>query len=91
MVFGAPLETLVRGERLTLARWNSEPIDFFHCRDRYDNEGEFVMEDSRGQVLGIEVKAPATVMKSDFSGLRKLAEACEKSVVMGWFGTTMTL
>ena len=29
MVFGALLETFVRGERLTLARWNSEPIDFW--------------------------------------------------------------
>ena len=91
MVFGALLETFVRGERLTLASWNSQPIDVFHFRDRYDNEGDFVMEDSRGQGVGIEGKARATVTMSDFSGVRKRAEACGKSVVMGWFGTTMTL
>ena len=83
MTFGALLETFVLGELLKLASWNSEQIDFFHFRDRYDNEVDHVIEDSRGQVVGIDVKAAATVTKSDFSGLRKRAEACGKSFGMG--------
>ena len=83
MTFSALLETFVLGELLKLASWNSEQIDFFHFRDRYDNEVDHVIEDSRGQVVGIDVKAAATVTKSDFSGLRKRAEACGKSFGMG--------
>lgn len=83
MAFGALLETFVLAELLKLASWNSEQIEFFHFRDRYGNEVDLVMEDSRGQVVGIEVKAAATVTTADFSGLRKLAEACGKRFVMG--------
>ena len=83
MTFSALLETFVLGELLKLASWNSEQIDFFHFRDRYDNEVDHVIEDSRGQVVGIDVKAATTVTKSDFSGLRKRAEAFGKSFVLG--------
>jgi hypothetical protein len=34
-------------------------------------------------VVGIEVKAAATVSGADFSGLRKLAEACGKRFIIG--------
>ena len=41
------------------------------------------MEDQRGHVVGIEVKAAATVTGGDFSALRKLAEACGKRFTLG--------
>jgi hypothetical protein len=77
MTYGALLETFVLAELLKLASWNDEQLDFFHFRDRYDNEVDIVIEDSRGHVhvVGIEVKAAATVTQADFSGLRKLDEA----------------
>lgn len=81
--FGALLETFVLGELLKLASWNIEPLGFFHFRDRYRNEVDIVIEDSRGRLVGIEVKAAATVTTSDFSGLGKLAEACGKRFAMG--------
>lgn len=34
-------------------------------------------------MVGIEVKAAATVTATDFSGLRKLAEACGKRFILG--------
>jgi uncharacterized protein len=34
-------------------------------------------------IVGIEVKATATVSGADFSGLRKLAEACGKRFIIG--------
>ncbi len=37
----------------------------------------------RGRLVGIEVKASATVKGDDFTGLRKLAEACGKKFIMG--------
>lgn len=83
MVYGALLETFVFAELLKLSTWSDERVDFFHFRDRYDNEVDIVMEDQRGHVVGIEVKAAATVTRSDFSGLRKLAEACGKRFTLG--------
>jgi predicted AAA+ superfamily ATPase len=44
---------------------------------------DIVIEDPRGHVVGIEVKAAATVTATDFSGLRKLAEACGKRFILG--------
>lgn len=83
MTFGALLETFVLAELLKLASWSGERFEFFHFRDRYDNEVDIVMEDANGHVVGIEVKAAATVTGADFSGLRKLAEACGKRFKIG--------
>lgn len=81
--FGALLETFVLAELLKLASWSEERLEFFHFRDRYDNEVDIVIEDSHGHVVGVEVKAAATVTTADFSGLRKLAEACGKRFILG--------
>ena len=83
MSFGSVLETFILAELLKLATWHHEPLEFFHFRDRYDYEVDIVIEDSRGHVVGIEVKAAATVTGADFSGMRKLAEACGKRFIMG--------
>ncbi len=83
--FGPLLETFVLAELLKLASWSGERLDFFHFRDRYDNEVDIVIviEDARGRIIGVEVKAAATVTTADFSGLRKLAEACGSRFAMG--------
>jgi uncharacterized protein len=81
--FGALLETFVFSELQKLAAWRSERLEFFHFRDRYDNEVDIVIEDPRGSIVGIEVKASATVTARDFSGLRKLADACGRRFAAG--------
>jgi len=83
MAFGALLETFVLAELLKLASWSGERLEFFHFRDRYDNEVDIVIEDPRGHVVGIEVKAASTVTGADFSGIRKLAEACGRRFALG--------
>ena len=47
------------------------------------NEVDIIIEDRRGRVVGIEVKAAATVTSSSFNGLRKFADACGKRFVLG--------
>lgn len=37
----------------------------------------------RGEVVGIEIKSPATVSPNDFSGMRKLAEVCGDRFLQG--------
>ncbi len=56
---------------------------FSHFRDKERNEIDIVMEDRRGQIVGIEVKGSATVFKRDFSGLRRLATAGGDRFVLG--------
>lgn len=72
---GAILETFVFCELLKLSGWSAERLTFSHYRDKDLCEVDLVLEDRRGRVAGIEVKAAATVISNDFRGLRRLAEA----------------
>jgi uncharacterized protein len=71
---GPLLETFVLQELRRQASWRSDPIEFFHYRDRDDFEVDIVLEFGSSAVAGVEVKAAATVLESDFRGLRKLRE-----------------
>lgn len=73
-LFGPMLETFVFSELLKLAGWGAARPTFSHYRDKDKYEVDVVMEDRRGRVVGVEVKAAATVTADDFRGLRRLAE-----------------
>jgi uncharacterized protein len=81
--FGALLETFVFAEILKLASWADGRFEFSQFRDKQQHEVDIVIEDSRGRVTGIEIKAGATVTSSDFKGLRMLEEACGDRFVAG--------
>ena len=81
--FGALLETFVFGEVLKLASAADTKFEFSHFRDKQQNEVDIVIEDRRGGIVGIEIKAAATVTNSDFSGLRILADASGERFVSG--------
>lgn len=69
---GALFENFVAMEiRKQLPLTTSDPR-LFHFRDRDGTEVDLVLQTRRGQVGGIEVKASATVIGSDFKGLRFL-------------------
>ena len=82
-LFGPVLETFVLADLLKLASWSDDRYDFSHFRDKERKEVDIVMEDRRGRVVGIEVKASATVTSRDFAGLRRLSEACGDRFVLG--------
>ena len=81
--FGALLETFVFSEVLKLASWSDHRFSFSHYRDKEQNEVDIVVENQERKIVGIEVKASATVTSSDFAGLRKLAEAAGKRFATG--------
>ena len=81
--FGSALETFVFGEILKLAGWAEDRYALSHFRDKERNEVDIVIEDGRGRIVGIEVKASATVTGRDFSGLRRLAVATGDRFVQG--------
>jgi predicted AAA+ superfamily ATPase len=73
-VTGKLCETFVAGELLRHASWSQEQPRLFHYqRDREDVD--LVLENNRGQVVGVEVKAAATLRRSDWKWLAKLADA----------------
>jgi uncharacterized protein len=83
MLFGSLLETFVFAEVLKLNSWMQNPCAVSYYRDKDQDEVDIVLEDAESAVVGIEVKAAATVFASDFKGLRKLAAACGKDFKAG--------
>lgn len=81
--FGSILETFVFSELRKIASWSEQRCSFTHFRDKDKNEVDLVLENRRGEVIGIEVKSSATVSAADFSGMRKLADACGDKFVQG--------
>lgn len=72
--FGGLLENLVFMELIKQNSWAEEQVELFHFRDKYKNEVDIVVERDNNQIIGIEVKASATIKQQDFKGLIKLAE-----------------
>ena len=89
-LLGPLLETFVFGELVKQAGWSDAGIEFFHYRTKEGTEVDLVMEDRLGRVVGIEVKASATVTPADFRGLRQLAEAWAIGSRWEWSATTAT-
>lgn len=81
--FGAVLESFVASELLKLASWSERRMSFSHYRTKDQDEVDVVIEDRRGRIIGIEVKASATVRPQDFRGLRQLQEAVGDRFVRG--------
>lgn len=81
--YGAILETFVFSELQKIATWSEQRCLFSHYRDKDKNEVDIVLENRRGEVVGIEVKSSATVSGDDFSGMQKLAEACGDKFIQG--------
>jgi uncharacterized protein len=79
---GALLEGFAFSELSKLAGQSDDPVAIGHLRDRDQLEVDFVLERGR-RVVGIEVKASATVKPEDFRGLRRLAEATGRAFACG--------
>jgi len=77
------LETFVLTELLKLASWSGDRLEFSHYRDKEKNEVDIIIRNRSGFVVGIEVKASATVTTADFKGLHKLATACKGRFSIG--------
>ena len=72
---GPLLECFVYSELAKAAALAEEDITVSHYRDKDQAEVDLVLERSTDEVVGIEVKARATVHPKDFRGLRRLKAA----------------
>jgi uncharacterized protein len=82
-LLGPLLETFVFAELLKLASWSESRVTITHFRTKDRDEVDFVLEDRRGRVVGVAVKAAATIGARDFTGLRKLQETTGDRFVLG--------
>ena len=82
-LLGPVLEGFVFSELLKAASWSEEHVTLFHYRDKDQREVDFVLENNAGRIVGIEVKAAASVTRSDFAGLDRLAAAAGTHFVQG--------
>jgi uncharacterized protein len=78
LMAGAALETFVAGELTRQLGWSQKRASLFHYRTHSQQEVDFVLEDQRGQLVGIEVKKTASPGGNDFKGLRHLQEVTGK-------------
>lgn len=81
--FGELLETFVFAEVMRLMSWSALRLTPYHFRDQQLHEVDIVLERDDGAIVGIEVKASATVTTGDLSGLRKLSEISGEKFAFG--------
>lgn len=81
--YGPLLENFVVSEVLKLITWSDKRLRVSHFRTKEQDEVDLVLEDRQGRVVGIEVKASATVRGSDLRGLRQLQDAVGAKFVQG--------
>lgn len=68
---------------MKLLSWSDRSIHLSHFRTKDFDEVDLVLEDNRGRIVGIEVKASATLRSKDFSGLVKLQSAAGDKFIRG--------
>jgi predicted AAA+ superfamily ATPase len=81
--FGNVLESFVYGELLKATSTADGEYALMYYRDADKVEVDMVVENAVGQLVGVEVKASATVKESDLKGLRKLASLAGDQFKMG--------
>ena len=71
---GPLLEGFVAMEIARQLTWSRQRAELYHYRTKDKVEVDIVLENRRGQVVAIDVKAASTVKGDDFRGLRHLAD-----------------
>ena len=82
-LLGRLLESFVAGELRKQISWSAPGTGLYHFRTSAGSEVDMILEDRSGSVVGLEVKAGASVAPSDFNALRTLKERLGDRFRMG--------
>lgn len=82
--FGSLLECYVVSELLKLVSWGDRDLQVLSYRDKDQREVDVVIESCAGQLIGVEIKAKASVHPRDFAGLHKFAELSGEQFIAGF-------
>ncbi|WP_327640736.1 ATP-binding protein [Kribbella sp. NBC_00482] len=80
---GPLLEGFVAMELARQLTWSQQRAELYHYRTKDQVEVDIVLENRRGQVVAIDVKAASTVKGEDFRGLRHLADRLGDDLQIG--------
>jgi predicted AAA+ superfamily ATPase len=80
---GPLLETFAVSEILKQASWEEGIAGLFHFRDKDQEEVDLIVEEEGGRIVGIEIKAAATVTPQDFRGLKRLELSAGREMSLG--------
>lgn len=80
---GPLIENFVAMELVKQLGWRAASAHLYHFRSVAGEEVDLVLERGDGRVVGIEVKASATVGERDFRGLRALASVTRRKFHRG--------
>ncbi len=80
---GPLLEGFVAMEIARQLTWCQQRAELYHYRTRDKVEVDIILENRRGQVVAIDVKAASTVRGDDFRGLGHLADRLGDDLVVG--------
>lgn len=80
---GAVVENFVLMEMRKQSTWSATQPEVFYWRTASGQEVDVVLEDRAGRVVGVEVKAAATLSANDVRGLQALATTAGKHWVRG--------
>lgn len=81
--FGHVLETFVYGELLKHATSADGDYQLLYYRDHDQFEVDVVVENAGGQLVGVEIKAAASVGTNDLRGLKRLASMAGDQFKLG--------
>lgn len=82
-LFGPLLENFVTMELIKQSAWAKSQVSLSHYRTYGGREVDLVLERADGRLVGIEVKAAATVTADDFKGLIAFREVAGSRFVRG--------
>jgi uncharacterized protein len=81
--FGNVLETFVYAELLKQTTYAEGDYQLYYYRDHDQYEVDLIVENAGGQLVGVEIKAAATVKESDLKGLKRLAGLAKEQFRLG--------
>jgi hypothetical protein len=80
---GPLLESFVVMEVARQLSWSQQRVELYHYRTKDGVEVDAILENRRGQVVAIEVKAASTVRSEDFRGISHIADRLGEDFVAG--------
>ncbi len=82
-LYGGLIENFVFSELYKQSTYCQSRVEIYHFRDLRKKEVDFVLENSEGGIIGIEVKAKATITKKDLKGMLELAKESKENFING--------
>ena len=82
--YGSVIENFVYSELLKESSYATQSVDIYHFRDLKKREVDLVLEHRNGKIIGVEVKAKATIKKDDLKGMIELAKASQERFYRGF-------